>query len=839
MQKKLLLSAAITLIGISQILPGQGALAGSAPTAPSAKLEAAPAKPWVNPIKDEHLKPLPAGTKGAVHHAISAQEPSSVAGRGGLSGAETAPMTAPAVGGDASMQFLTRPYTTWHNINSVFDHCNPDYSTDGKVCRFDGSVGYKSYGTDPGFSLGYAQTPGGIDYLYYDGHNGWDYALNYEPVLAAADGVVRIAGTDSVNPCFGQTITVDHLNGYTTRYAHLSQIYVASGQSVTRGQLIAQSGNTGCSTGPHLHFGVYITSSWTAIDPWGWSGAPGADPWPSDPGNLWLTGYAQFPLPSAPTNVVAIPGVTMAYVSWTPPSFNGGTNITNYTVTVSPGGQQVLVPGSQTNALFGGLTNGQSYTFTVTAINSVASGASSATSNAVTPNAAASYYFAEGFAGNGFNEKLSILSPNQSGVAKIDYYTSSGQSSAVVNFSAGKVTEVNVNAAVGTNVPVSARVTLPVPGVVERTINFANTWRGSTTLVGASAPATEWDFAEGSTLSFFSEYLTLQNPNPTDVAVNLNYFTDSGAHPVKSLTLPANSRTTVEVFRGDRTSSVTNCIPGGPAGNCGVGPNVGGVSVQVKSTSAPIVAERPFYVNNFNFGAGVIDGGDVSFGANSAATQWYFAEGNTLPGFNEYLALQNPGGSPANVTLTYLDGSGTKTVKTLAVSPDSRFTVQVFDPTYGLPRNVVAASVQVSSDQPIVAERPMYIVHDFGSGTVAGATDVVGTNAPAKLFGFATGSTVSTSHEFLTLQNPGTSAANVSATYYTNNGPTSKTFVVAAGSRHTVDMTNTMEGPGAGYVPVGAVLSSDQPMVVEKVTYDSSASSYGTTDTLAATPSSF
>src|SRR5256885_7055373 len=127
-----------------------------------------------------------------------------------------------------SSAFLTRPYLTWHNITSVFDHCVPDYSTDGKVCEFDGSVGYRNYGVDPSFSLGYAQTPGGRDYISYDGHNGWDYALNYENVRAAGEGTVSLAGTDSINPCFGQSIIINHPSGHSTPYAHLSSTYLGA-----------------------------------------------------------------------------------------------------------------------------------------------------------------------------------------------------------------------------------------------------------------------------------------------------------------------------------------------------------------------------------------------------------------------------------------------------------------------------------------------------------------------------------------------------------------------------------------------------------------------------------
>jgi len=291
-----------------------------------------------------------------------------------------------AAAASASNAFLTRPYFGSHDVTSIFDHCNPDYSLDGKVCEFDGIVGYKSYGTDPSFSRGYAIAPGSGSYLYYDGHNGWDIAKYYENILAASDGVVRLAGIDANNTCFGTNIIIDHPNGFSTRYAHLSATYVSEGASVVRGPVIGQSGNTGCSSGPHLHFGVYITGSWTAIDPYGWTGAS-ADPWPSDQGNLWLTGTPQYPLPFAPSGVVATPGNSSANVTWTPPSFDGGSPITKYTLTASPGGASVTV-GNVTTASLPGLTNGTVYTITVSAMNGVGGGPASAPSNSVKPGLA-------------------------------------------------------------------------------------------------------------------------------------------------------------------------------------------------------------------------------------------------------------------------------------------------------------------------------------------------------------------------------------------------------------------------------------------------------------------
>lgn len=328
-------------------------------------------------IKNEHLSPI---VGPAVRHAVRDQMPAVTVVS---ASSPHRPLTLTA--NDLGNAFMTRPYIGLHIATSIFDHCNPDYSIDGKVCASDGSVAFSSNGVDPSFSKGYAMTRGGTDYVYYDGHNGWDLPLNYENVRAAAGGIVQLAGTDTVNPCFGQTIIINHPNGFSTRYAHLSQIYVSAGQSVDRATVIAQSGNTGCSSGAHLHFGVYVTSSWNAIDPWGWTGAPGADPWPADMGDLWLTGNPQDPIPWAPQNVTAVAGNASAAVSWQVPSFDGGLPLLKYTVLATPGGAQATVSGSQTTATVTGLANGTSYSFAVIAGNALGNGAWSGQSNSVAP----------------------------------------------------------------------------------------------------------------------------------------------------------------------------------------------------------------------------------------------------------------------------------------------------------------------------------------------------------------------------------------------------------------------------------------------------------------------
>jgi murein DD-endopeptidase MepM/ murein hydrolase activator NlpD len=270
--------------------------------------------------------------------------------------------------------FLTRPYVGPHAYTSIFDHCNPDYSLDGQICRFDGVVAVRDNGFDPTFPNGYAITPGGQDYLYYDGHNGWDYALTDEPVLAAAPGIVTLAGVDPDNPGFGNVVLIDHGNGFVTRYAHLSQIQVTVGQRVARGAQIAISGNTGNSTGPHLHFGVYLGNVWQPIDPYGWTGS-GDDPWAFDAGNLWLTGEPQDPVPLPPSAVNASFTAGWVSVSWTRPSFDGGSALTGYSIVDSQGHQVMTAQASWNHVIFRlpRADCGQE-TFTVTAANSVGTG---------------------------------------------------------------------------------------------------------------------------------------------------------------------------------------------------------------------------------------------------------------------------------------------------------------------------------------------------------------------------------------------------------------------------------------------------------------------------------
>ncbi|MFE7861407.1 M23 family metallopeptidase, partial [Streptomyces sp. NPDC057403] len=107
--------------------------------------------------------------------------------------------------------------------------------------------------------------------MWQSTHSGQDFAVNSgTDVVAAHGGTVVKAGPNGAGdgPAYGNAIVIRHGNGTYSQYAHLSRIDVRVGQVVRTGQHIARSGNTGNSSGPHLHFEIRRTANYgSAIDP--------------------------------------------------------------------------------------------------------------------------------------------------------------------------------------------------------------------------------------------------------------------------------------------------------------------------------------------------------------------------------------------------------------------------------------------------------------------------------------------------------------------------------------------------------------------------------------------
>ncbi|WP_172386056.1 M23 family metallopeptidase [Streptomyces sp. MNP-20] len=102
-------------------------------------------------------------------------------------------------------------------------------------------------------------------------HSGQDFAVPSGTVVKSVHaGTVVKAGPNGAGdgPAYGNAVVIKHANGTYSQYAHLSRVEVRVGQAVTGGQRIALSGNTGNSSGPHLHFEIRTTPNYgSAVDP--------------------------------------------------------------------------------------------------------------------------------------------------------------------------------------------------------------------------------------------------------------------------------------------------------------------------------------------------------------------------------------------------------------------------------------------------------------------------------------------------------------------------------------------------------------------------------------------
>ena len=279
-------------------------------------------------------------------------------------------------------------------------------------------------------------------------------------------------------------------------------------------------------------------------------------------------------------------------------------------------------------------------------------------------------------------------------------------------------------------------------------------------------------FAEGTTRNnaidgTFDEWLCLQNPGATIANVTLTYMLEGGATEVQDVTVDPESRNTISV-------------------NDFLGPDKD-VSTLVNSDQL-ILAERPMYFNYRNKWTG---GHDV-MGAPAPRDTYFFAEGTTRDNiydgsYEEWLCLQNPQNTDADVKVTYMLGTGQNIEETYPVGATSRETIDV-NTAVGPDQDV---SMLVESTVPIVAERPMYFNY---RNKWSGGHDVVGAPGPDTEFYFAEGTTRDNPadgsfEEWLCLQNPSGTAADVTITYYTEQaGTQTEDVTVGARSRHTVDV---------------------------------------------------
>jgi hypothetical protein len=309
------------------------------------------------------------------------------------------------------------------------------------------------------------------------------------------------------------------------------------------------------------------------------------------------------------------------------------------------------------------------------------------------------WYFAEGTTREGFVEYLTIQNPSDSDtLARITYLLDDGSTrQGEIGVGHRSRATVNVNDAVGPERDVSMVVESEgVAVVAERPMYFlyGGDRPGGHCVMGSTSLSDRWYFAEGTTRDGFDTYLCLQNPHEVNTEAQLTFILGDGSTLNRVMDLPATSRQTLRV-------------------NDAVGAGQD-VSTIVRSESL-ILAERPMY---FLY-QGKWAGGHVETGALNPKNSWYFAEGTTRAGFEEWLTLENPGDIDSQATLSFMLEDGTVSDHVVEVPAHTRVTRYV--PEFvGLERDV---SVAIWSNRAIVAERPMYFLYH---GIWAGGHDVKG-----------------------------------------------------------------------------------------------------------------
>jgi hypothetical protein len=211
---------------------------------------------------------------------------------------------------------------------------------------------------------------------------------------------------------------------------------------------------------------------------------------------------------------------------------------------------------------------------------------------------------------------------------------------------------------------------------------------------------------------------------------------------------------------------------------------------------------------------------------------FFFAEGTIRPGFAEFVTLQNPATATATGTLTFQasdDGGSPVTVppNTVSVPAQSRVTVNLNDYVNG--RGVVTPlniSTKVTSDRPIVAERPMYFKTMLVPGGADGGTTVVGATTTATVASFAEGTVRPSFVELLTIQNPGASAGTATITFQASDDGGSPVSVpstilpLPANSRTTFNVNEYLASRSiSSPVNISTRITSDVAFIAERPMY--------------------
>jgi xylan 1,4-beta-xylosidase len=396
------------------------------------------------------------------------------------------------------------------------------------------------------------------------------------------------------------------------------------------------------------------------------------------------------------------------------------------------------------------------------------------------PSPSGTWYLAEGYTGSNatggeFETWVLIQNPGDQAAAVKVTFMQPGGVNTERTYSVLPRSRFTIHVdAILPDAEVSTRVESSVPVVVERAMYFNGRLAGHDT-IGVNSSSRRWYLAEGYTGGDFDEWVLIQNPNDAETALSVQFQTQDQDVVDRSYALPPRSRFTIHV---------DDILPDAQ------------VSTYVESDQ-PVVVERAQYLN-------FMRSGTCSIAARSPSYTWFFAEGYTSEGFEEWLLVQNPQDAPTLVDLTFMQLDGTNTTMQFTVAPRSRYTVPVHQVLPG-----AQVSARVSSQLPVVAERAMYW-KDRSDGHAT-----LGTPTPEYTWFFAEGYTAEGFEEWLLIQNPWDGTARVRLDFMLPGGSNqSMTLEVAGRSRFTINV-----GAVVGATEVSLKLTSDLPVVGERAMY--------------------
>jgi hypothetical protein len=321
------------------------------------------------------------------------------------------------------------------------------------------------------------------------------------------------------------------------------------------------------------------------------------------------------------------------------------------------------------------------------------------------------WYLAEGSTGGAFDLFYLLQNPGDVDAAVTVNYLLPAPAAPIVKqyvvpAKSRKTIYVDLEGAALAGTDVSAKITSDQPILAERSMYFSTPtqpFAAGHEGAAVAAPALSWFFAEGATGTFFDEFLLLANAETTDASVQVTYLLPSGPPIVKTYTVPAQSRLTINVDFEDPALKDTP------------------VSAIVESkNSVPIIAERAMWWPSPNWYEA-----HLSAGATTTGTVWALAEGTLAPGTETYVLIANTSSTAgtADVTL-YFSPDGYTQTKTFALPANSRVNVQVSQEFPGAPK-VAFGTIITSSGPPIVVERAIYT---NANGQVwAAGSDALGT----------------------------------------------------------------------------------------------------------------